>query len=93
MLQQPKAVIGPTGWEVHLPPGPLSQHLAILAQDGPVTMAMVKDQPTAIVSFTPALEAGIKELTDSLLDLLHDAGKIQLALFADPNLITEAEGR
>jgi hypothetical protein len=71
------------GWRILCSPGPLAQLLNSMAgQPGPLQVTIEEGQPVAVITYTTDLDHQLKTLIDQLITLRHQAGQVQLQLFA-----------
>jgi len=84
-----EAKLGPQGWQVACPPGPLADLLAQLAAGRRPDLETARNEreDTALIPYTQALDEAIVDLVDALVTVRYDAGQVQLRLFSEEGLI------
>ena len=74
---------GQPHWEILCSPGPLAELLRHLAQEpGALRTELIDGQCFAIIPLTPALDAALVNLVDTLITLRYETGRVQLELFS-----------
>lgn len=70
-------------WDILCSPGPLAELLQHLAQEpGALRTELIDGQCFAIIPLTPALDAALVNLVDTLITLRYETGRVQLELFS-----------